>query len=101
MECSYPVPGTHRLNHNANLGKTRQSIRPLVLLGDQLYFAGAEPSLADLLVAPQIAFLAATPEWTVLGAPHGNLVAWIERMNARPSLQANTWERVAEMAKAA
>jgi len=71
------------------------------LLGDQPYFAGAEPSLADLSVAPQINFLAATPEWAVLGAPHGNLVAWIERMNARPSLQATTWERVAEMAKAA
>ena len=71
------------------------------LLGNRPYFAGAAPSLADLLTAPQIGFLAATPEWAVLGAPHANLVAWLARMEARPSLKATTWERVAEMAKAA
>jgi glutathione S-transferase len=53
------------------------------------------------LVAPQIEFFTQTPEWTVLGAPHKNLVAWLARMEAWPSLQATTWERVSEMAKAA
>jgi glutathione S-transferase len=53
------------------------------------------------LVAPQVDILAAAPEWTVVGAPHPNLVAWLARMRARPSLKATTWERVAEMAKAA
>jgi glutathione S-transferase len=71
------------------------------LLGEQPYFAGEAISLADLLVAPQIEFFTQTPEWTVLGAPHKNLVAWLARMEARPSLQATTWERVSEMAKAA
>jgi glutathione S-transferase len=71
------------------------------LLGEQPYFAGAAVSLADLLIAPQFAFLTQTPEWPVLGAPHANIVAWLARMEARPSLQATTWDRVAEMAKAA
>ncbi|HEX3573831.1 MAG TPA: glutathione S-transferase family protein [Rhodopila sp.] len=71
------------------------------LLGEQRYFAGDAVSLADLLIAPQLDFLAQSPEWAVLGAPHANLVAWLARMEARPSLLATTWERVSEMAKAA
>jgi glutathione S-transferase len=71
------------------------------LLGEQPYFAGAAVSLADLLIAPQLAFLTQTPEWQVLGAPHANIVAWLARMEARPSLQATTWDRLAEMAKVA
>jgi len=71
------------------------------LLGEQHYFAGEAISLADLLVAPQIGFFTQTPEWSVLGVPHPNLVAWLARMEARPSLKATTWERVSEMAKAA
>jgi glutathione S-transferase len=71
------------------------------LLGEQSYFAGDRVSLADLLVAPAIAFFTLTPEWAVLGVPHANLVAWLARMDARPSMQATTWERVSEMTKAA
>jgi glutathione S-transferase len=71
------------------------------LLGEQPYFAGDTVSLADLLIAPQIDFFTQTPEWLVLGAPHANLVAWLARMAARPSLTATTWERVIEMAQAA
>ena len=71
------------------------------LLGEQPYFAGEALTLADFLVAPQIGFFTQTPEWSVLGVPHPNLVAWLARMEARPSLQATTWERVSEMAKAA
>ena len=71
------------------------------LLGEQPYFAGDAVSLADLLVAPQIAFFTQTPEWSELGTPHANLVAWLARMEARPSMKATTWERVSEMAKAA
>src|SRR5713226_3263901 len=71
------------------------------LLGEQPYFAGDAVSLADLLIAPQLAFFTQTPEWSVLSAPHANLVAWLARMEARPSFQATTWDRVAEMAKAA
>ena len=71
------------------------------LLGEQPYFTGETVSLADFLVAPQIDVFTQTPEWQALGAPHANLVAWLTRMQARPSLQATTWERVSDMAKAA
>jgi len=71
------------------------------LLGEQSYFAGEAVSLADLLAAPQIEFMQPTPEWSELGLPHANLVAWLQRMQARPSFAATTWARVAEMAKAA
>lgn len=71
------------------------------LLGQQSYFAGDAISLADLLVAPAMAFFAETPEWSVLGAPHANLLAWLARMQARASMKATTWERLAEVAEAA
>lgn len=71
------------------------------LLADQPYFAGDDVTLADLLAVGQLDFLAATPEWQPLTAKAPNLVSWLARMNARPSLQATTIERVAERAKAA
>lgn len=71
------------------------------LLGDRPYFAGEGLSLADLHLAPQLEFFTHTPEWKVLGEPYPNLVAWLDRMNARPSMLATTWERVGQMAKAA
>jgi glutathione S-transferase len=71
------------------------------LLGEQSFFAGEDLSLADLMLAPAIEFFTATPEWVELGAPHKNLVAWLARMEARPSMKATTWERVTEMAQAA
>jgi len=86
----------------AAMPKAQAVFRELArLLGQQSYFAGDAMSLADLLVAPGIDFFTQTPEWKVLGAPHANLVAWLARMEARPSLKATTWERVSEMAKAA
>lgn len=71
------------------------------LLGEQPYLAGDSVSLADLMVAPEIAFFTSTPEWVELGVPCNNLVAWLERMESRPSMRATTWERVNEMAQAA
>jgi glutathione S-transferase len=71
------------------------------LLGQQNYFAGDKLSLADLMVAPQLAFLSMTPEWQPLTASMPSLVSWLDRMNARPSFQATTWERLTELAKAA
>jgi glutathione S-transferase len=71
------------------------------LLGAQPYFAGDQLSLADLMLGPAIEFFTITPEWSVLGAPHPNLVAWMKRMQDRPSMIATTWERVTELAKAA
>jgi glutathione S-transferase len=71
------------------------------LLDNQPFFAGEALSLADLHVMPQIDLFTLTPEWAELGAPYPNLVEWLKRMQARPSVVATTWERVADMAKAA
>ena len=69
-------------------------------LGGQPYFVGNAISLADVLLAPQLDFFAATPEWPALTVRNANLVAWHRRMSARPSLEATTWERVSAMALA-
>ena len=71
------------------------------LLGGNSYLAGAQFSLADILVASHMDFLRLTPEWEPLTAGRSNLPAWLARVNARKSLQATTWERVLEMGKAA
>lgn len=71
------------------------------LLGDQPFFVGNALSLADIMLAVQIDFLRETPEWEPLTAKAPQLRAWLDRMNARPSMQATTWERVAALAKAA
>jgi glutathione S-transferase len=71
------------------------------MLGDELYFTGEAVSLADLMLAAQIDFFVGTPEWAALGAPRPNLCAWLKGMQDRPSFAATTWDRVAEMAKAA
>src|SRR5262249_50884097 len=71
------------------------------LLGDKAFLAAEDLTLADLHVAPHLDFLAMTPEWQTLTAQTPNLVRWLDRMNARASFKATTWERVAAMAKAA
>jgi glutathione S-transferase len=71
------------------------------LLGGNSYLAGAQVSLADILVASHMEFMSQTPEWAQLIADRPNLPAWLARMTARKSFQATTWERVAAMAKAA
>ncbi len=71
------------------------------LLGEGTFFIGDAPSLADLLLAPQLDFLRETPEWPRLTAGRPNLGRWLDRISARPSMQATTWERVAAMARPA
>jgi glutathione S-transferase len=71
------------------------------LLGTQPYFAGEAVSLADLLLAPAVEFFTTIPEWAALGAPHANLVAWMKRLQDRPSMKATTWQRISALAKAA
>jgi len=55
------------------------------LLGEQPFLAGERLSLADVLFAPQLDFLAATPEGASLLAGT-RLNAWLGRMRARPSM---------------
>jgi len=71
------------------------------LLGEQPFMAGDRLSLADLQAGPQASFLALTPEWTTLTEAHPNLVAWIERLEARPSFQSTAWAQLIERVKAA
>jgi glutathione S-transferase len=71
------------------------------LLGRQPYIAGDTLSLADLHTAPQLSFLSLTPEWAKLVAPRANIAAWIARLEARPSFQATTVERLMTRAQAA
>ena len=71
------------------------------LLGEQTFLAGDEFTLADLHLAPQLAMMAETPEWPALTADHPNLVAWLARIEARQSMIATRWDRVAELARAA
>ncbi|MDE2262847.1 MAG: glutathione S-transferase family protein [Gammaproteobacteria bacterium] len=71
------------------------------LLGGNSYLTGSQVSLADMVVASQMDFLAQTPEWESLTAGRANLSAWLGRMNARESFRATTWERVAAMAQVA
>ncbi len=56
-------------------------------LGDDEFLAGDQFTLADVMVGPQMEFLAMTPEGRDLLAG-GRLLAWLERMRARPSFQA-------------
>lgn len=71
------------------------------ILGEKPYFAGDAPSLADFATAPHVDFLAECPEWATLCAEAPQLGAWLQRMNARPSLQATTWPALNAMLTAA
>ncbi|MBA3812386.1 MAG: glutathione S-transferase family protein [Caulobacteraceae bacterium] len=71
------------------------------LLAGKPFLAGDAFTLADAMVAPQMAFLALTPEWAALTTRNANLAPWLERMEARPNFKATTWELVADLAKAA
>jgi glutathione S-transferase len=55
------------------------------LLGSQRFLTGDQLSIADLMLAPQIDFFAATPEGKAL-LEGTNLKAWLARMNGRPSM---------------
>jgi glutathione S-transferase len=57
------------------------------LLGRNAHLAGADFSLADIQLAPQIEYLAATPEGASIIAGTG-LHAWLERVGARASMRA-------------
>ncbi len=70
------------------------------MLGDRPHFGGDAVTLADLMIAPQLDFFVSTPEWTLLTQGRPNLLSWLDRMNARPSMQATTWARISDMAQA-
>ena len=64
------------------------------LLGEQTFMAGDSLSLADLTIVPHLAYFAQTGEGHAMMAPHAHLMAWLDRMNARQSMEKTTVERL-------
>jgi glutathione S-transferase len=65
--------------------------------GANEFLAGDRLSLADLMVAPQLEFFRGTPEAEKLLRGTG-LDEWLQRMSARPSMQATRAERLQQAA---
>jgi glutathione S-transferase len=63
------------------------------------YLAGDALSLADIHILPHVDMLSEAPEGAELlaGTP---LAAWLDRVRARPSVAATTWDRLAAQAAA-
>jgi len=68
------------------------------LIGDNLYVAGPGLSIADLMLTPHLEFFAIAPEGVTLLEPYPRLRAYLERMQARPSMKATSWERLKQAA---
>jgi len=58
------------------------------------YVVGDQLTIADLMLAPQLEMLAITPEAKELLAPHPRIIAWLGRMQERPSMRNTSWERL-------
>lgn len=56
------------------------------LMADGPYVVGADVSLADLLLAPQMMFMRRAPEGLALLAGHPRIDAWLTRMTSRDSM---------------
>jgi glutathione S-transferase len=48
------------------------------------------------MIAPHFAFLPDYAEGAAILARHPNLAAWLDRMEARPSMERTRWERLEE-----
>lgn len=74
----------------AAIAPSRVALRALEdLLGSQPYFAGEDLTLADLAAISHLDMVPASPEGAdlIAGSP---LLAWMDRMNARPSVAKTT-----------
>ena len=71
------------------------------LLDGHPWMAGEALSLADLLLAAQLSMFAQAPEGVQILGEHENLSRWLTRIEARPSMQATTWDRLLERVAAA
>ena len=71
-----------------SLAKSCTCCRALAeILGSERYFAGSEPSLADLHALPILLYFSMTREGADALAAHPQLRAWLDRISARPSVQ--------------
>ncbi|HEY2751391.1 glutathione S-transferase family protein [Phenylobacterium sp.] len=68
------------------------------ILGDKPYFAGDEVSLGDLMAVAHLDILPQSPEGAEMmaGSP---LLAWLDRMGARPSVAATTMQKLMNLAE--
>ena len=71
------------------------------LLDGHTWMAGAALSLADLLLAPHLSMFAEAPEGAQILQEHENLRGWLKRIEARPSMQATTWDMLLQKVAAA
>jgi glutathione S-transferase len=71
------------------------------LLDGHSWMAEDAISLADLLLAPHLSMFALAPEGAAILREHENLRGWLARIEARPSMQATTWDRLLERVAAA
>jgi glutathione S-transferase len=71
------------------------------LLDSQTWMAGEKISLADLLLAAHLSMLALAPEGAEILRGHDNLRTWLGRIEARPSMQATTWDRLVQLTASA
>src|SRR6185437_13607160 len=60
------------------------------IAGDDEFLAGERVSLADLMVAPLVYYLAKTPEAPATLAEHPKMQAWLKRIESRQSFQVTT-----------
>ena len=82
----------------AALPQTRHCLEVLAgLIGAGPFIAGGAFSLADILAGSHLELLSRAPEAREM-MRGGPLEAWLERLAARPSFAATTWEQVAAMA---
>src|SRR4029450_7024018 len=70
------------------------------LLGNQTYMAGNSVSLADLMLIAQLDMFPATPEGAKI-MKGSSLLGWIDRMRARPSVQATDTQKLMAAAQRA
>ena len=77
--------------------EARTCIRALEnLKGDCAYMVGDDVTIADLMLAPHLAYFAMVPEGEML--KESSLSEWLDRMASRPSMQATAPERLARAA---
>jgi glutathione S-transferase len=82
----------------AALPAMRHSIEVLAgFLKSSPYMAGESFSLADIHAGTQLDLLSAAPEAAEM-IEGTALAPWLQRLAARPSFSATTWEQVAAMA---
>ena len=63
-------------------------------LADRAWFGGDDISIADLMLGAHLEMFRRAPEWAALIDSRANLPAWLDRIEARPAMQATVWEKL-------